>query len=996
MEYIPLNVQTCYSFLQSAFNLEKYVYEAKKNNFKYLGICDNNPYAFAEFSKLCLENDIKPILGSKISFIFKHNIFDLYIYIKNEIGYSNFCKLYSEIKDNIYHGKIDSTEGLIAVISSFSDNILQDEELLALIKNKFHDLYVGLECYKKEHLEKMKQSINIAKQHNIKYIPFPKVKALSKHDGLILKMLEAINKGLTLESLENEDTPYFLLTNNGVSKIYDVESINNLQDFYDVDFTLIQKRGSLLSFRIDNKKEYLFNLAYNSLKEKKLDNEKYINRLNYELNVIEKMGYLDYFLIVYQYVNNAKKNKIYVGPGRGSAAGALLSYALNITEIDPLKYNLLFERFLNPDRVTMPDIDVDFADYQRDNVIKHISETYGENRVKPIITFQTFGAKQALRDVGKVFNFNVSDINLLCKVLKKSNTFSEALSESKEYRELLNNPYYNQIVSLAKKIEGFPRQKGLHAAGIIINNVPLNEVLPISNENNAPVPFEAIYLEQLGFFKMDILALKNLTLIEEIVQKINIDNPNFNLHTIPLNDQKTFDILNLGLTKSIFQLESEGITNALKLIHIDFFDDIVCLNALYRPGPMDNIKLYAKRKKGEEKITYLNPILEPILSETNGIIVYQEQIMLIAQKVASFSLAKADILRRAISKKDETKLKNLKDDFIKGALENSFSEKDAKKLYDYIYKFANYGFNKSHSVAYSLITYQLAFLKANYPIAFYSVILDYQKNTDSKYLPLLNELQYFNIKLLSPSINKSLITYSYEKDGIRLPLCEIKEINQNIEKMILEERKKGEFKDFLNFIQRMAPYKLNQIQIENLINAGAFDEFNHSRLTLKNGLNSYLLFVENFPTLDGFTQNEINDLKPNLKIYQEDISLKNNLEIECLGILLSGDLFEKYKEYIKKNNIKSIHEIYSLRNIETSIIVEVLDYREINTKRNEKMAILKCFDNYNQIKVIVFPKDFNNLPLLLKNDIIVIKGSYNVDEIGESFIANSIIKMEDL
>ena len=992
MNYIPLNVETYYSFLSSAISIDKYVKEAKKLSLNMLGICDNNPYAFGEFAKECLKNNIKPIFGSKFNYQFEHKNYEICVFIKNENGYNTFCKIYKEITNNCYLGNFDTTDGLIFVIDA---SYINQTKFIEYLLSKTKNLLIGLGCYCKEDILKNENYLLKAQKLNLKTIPFPKIKAIKKNEGLTLKILEAIKLDKTLDYQDECTTPYFLLSSNSIKKIYKEESINSFEIFNDIDFNLLKKRGSLPIFNIENKRNYIFNLAYENLKKKNLDNEKYKKRLEYEIDIIDKMGYIDYFLCVNYYVKKAKMQKIVVGPGRGSAAGSLLAFALDITMIDPLKYNLIFERFLNPERITMPDIDVDFADYQRDLVIKIIIDKFHESKVKSIITFQRIMAKQAVKDIGKVFNYNSTDINLICKSLNNFDNFSEAKEKSKDFNKLLNESHYRQIINLAEKIETFPRQKGLHAAGIIINNIPLNEVLPIVNENNAPVPLEKDYLEELGFLKMDILSLKNLSIIEDIVNIIKKINPNFILENIPLDDSKTFNILNKGLTKAIFQLEKDGITNALKQIHIDSFNDIVCVNALYRPGPMENIPLYAKRKAKIIETSYISPILEPILKETYGIIVYQEQVMEIARAVANFSFAKADILRRAISKKDEKKLSSLKNEFIAGACKNNLTLQDAEKLYDYILKFGDYGFNKSHSVAYSLLSYQMAYLKANYPKEFFAAILNNSKSSETRYLNILNELEYFNIKLLPPSVNKSDYFYKIEENGLRLPLSEIKEINATIEKNILDERINGKYTDFVDFIRRIYNFHFGEKQILNIINAGALDEFNLTRNTLKKGLSGCLLYAQNFPNISEFTADELLELKPILKNYDDNIEENNALEFDVLSILLSGDLFVKYKDYINKNNIKTISYALENKNQLVKIIAKVINVHEINTKKNEKMGLIYCFDNYNQLKIAIFPKIYLTIPKIEKNDNIIIIGTLKDDEKGTSFIANNIIKLED-
>ena len=532
----------------------------------------------------------------------------------------------------------------------------------------------------------------------------------------------------------------------------------------------------------------------------------------------------------------------------------------------------------------------------------------------------------------------------------------------------------------------------MHAAGILINNDPLNEVLPMMGDEQAPAPFEAIYLENLGFLKMDILGLRNLTIIENILKKWQ--KSDMDLTKIPLNDEETLHILSSGYTKGIFQLESAGITDSLKLVCVDSFEDIVAVNALYRPGPMKNIPLYAKRKKGQEKTIYMDPRLEPILKETYGVIVYQEQVMLVTRIIASFSLGKADILRRAISKKDSEKLASLKKDFIKGAMENGLSEKDSENIYQYILEFANYGFNKSHSVCYSCISYQMAYLKAKAPKEFFAALFDSQKSA-TMYGYYANELKHFSIKLLLPDINKSEDNFHVEEEGIRMPFNAIHSFPSTFESAILKEREKGPFTSITDFFLRMQGKNINEQGIVSLINAGAFDSFKYNRETLRKAISTFLLFAMNMQGIYELTEEERKIMEPKITIYKENISLKNQLEFEALGILLSGSLFDNYSSYFQNKTVDNIEKAYERQKRFTTFPALIAATRIIETKKNEEMELITCYDEQYQLKIIVFPSLFKTLPFLQKGDAILVTGNFSKDKRGISFIAKEIIKMEE-
>ena len=1001
MSYIPLNVKSEYTFLSSAIRIEKYVSEAKKLGFSMLGISDiENCYSFPSFVKECNKHSIKPILGVELNINYKSNKRVINLFVKNEEGYHNLCEMLSNYSSINFEQNKYKTDGLILIIPSLTGNWFnfpfnnqEQRNFLYDIQKQFKEFYIGSECYQKEDIAYLNLIYKFADDSNFKTIAFPKTIALNKNDGLTINILDAIKNSYSLNSTDSVTTPHFLLSENAAKKIYRKEDFLPFETIK-IDFNLFQKRGKILSQQgIENKKEDLYEKCIAGLKNKNVNiNDDVVNRLNYELTTIENMKYLDYFYIVKNYVNYAKNNGISVGPGRGSAAGSLVSYALNITDVNPFDYDLLFERFLNPERITMPDIDVDFSDYRRDDVIEHIANLYGRNRVKNIITFQTIGAKQAIRDIGRVFSLNNSDINTLCGAIKNSTTFVDAYKNSKKFRELIENSHFKGIASLARKIEGFPRQKGLHAAGIIINDEPLNKVLPIIGDDFSPAPFEAPYLEELNFLKMDILGLRNLSLIENILNKIP---DKFDISKIKLNDQNTFNVLNKGFTKGVFQLESDGITNALQKVNVDSFADIVAINALYRPGPMDNIPNYANRKKGLEPIKYEDDRLEPILKDTFGIIVYQEQIMMIALKIASFSLGKADILRRAISKKDEAKLKVMEKEFIEGAIKNNITKEKAQQIYNYIYKFADYGFNKSHSVSYSYISYQLAYLKANYPTYFYATMLENAGSSSAKYMPYFNELNYFNIKLLRPDINLSTNTYKIESNNIRLPINGIISLASNIANTIINERNEnGPYKSYSDVIIRLSKNSIDKSTFLLLINSGALDSFNINRNTMRNNLDNYILFAESLSINEKYTSEELSFMQPILKEYKDNEFDNYKAELKALGILLSGSLFKGYDRYFKDININSIEDTIKSENKRLFVPMIISSIRIINTKGNKEMAIMECYDDKNTIKVIAFPKNYENIPQVFVGDAILANGYYHTDEIGSSFVIETITKME--
>lgn len=1005
MNYCPLNIYSGYTFLSSTLKIEDIFSICDKNNYSYFGICDLvNMHAYSDIEKYKTKFKSKPLYGSTIIYLLNDQFpVLLSLYIINEQGYQNLIHIISSYPNGINLNDLKNyCNGLVCIMPTLSNKTIKDfliehdkDNLLKEInklKNIFSYFYLGIEIYKKEDI----YLINLLREStlNINKVAFNKHLYLNKQDAIGLTILQAIKNDTKLTS-KKEEGPYFFLSKNVITSLYSNEEIENTIIIQNLlkDFIFNKKRGKLLIYPLnENKKEYIKNKCLKHLEELSLNNNLYISRMNYELNIIEKMGYLDYFLIVADYVKYAKDSGIPVGPGRGSSAGSLISYLLNITEIDSIKYNLLFERFLNPERTSMPDIDIDFADYRRDEIINYINQRYGQNKTSLIITFQTMKAKQALRDIGRVFSYNNTDISTLSKAINKYDSFKDAYKYNEDFRLLMNDDYFLEIVKLAKKIEDLPRQSGIHAAGIIINNEELDKVIPIhQNEKSLNIThFEAPLLEELGFLKMDILSLSNLTLIENMINYIhNYFDPTFDIKKISFNDQKTFNILNQGFTSNIFQLDSQGITKALKEVVINNFDDLGALLALYRPGPMDNIPPYANNKNNHLKINYIHPLLEPILKPTYGVIIYQEQIMEIVKTCASFSLGKADLFRRAISKKDSSILNSLKSDFIKGCINNNLTEVEANNIYNSIYKFANYGYNKSHTICYSVITYYLSYIKANYPSCFYLACLNKTSLNDSKIYELQNELRYFNLKLHLPSINVSKHEYVLKNNYLYIPFSNIKGINKQVIN-ILENNKISSFNDYIKLALN------NNFNFEitnNLINAGCFDEFDTNRDYIKEKFKTYISFYKNISNVN-IDNDELKEFLPIVNKHDEDLKTKYENEYNALNILLSGSLLANYKNNINKLKIKPlIEQINNFSYINIAVIVK--EIRLIKTKKKQNMAILQVQDDTSSIEVVVFPRTYNEYQkLLIKDKALLIYGRFK-NESELSFISEKITILEE-
>ncbi len=709
-------------------------------------------------------------------------------------------------------------------------------------------------------------------------------------------------------------------------------------------------------------------------------------RLQYELSVIHKMKFSDYFLIVWDFMRFARDNGILTGPGRGSAAGSMVAYVLQITDIDPIEHQLLFERFLNPERISMPDIDIDFPDNRRDEVIQYVSEKYGPLHVAQIITFGTLAAKAAIKDVGRAFGFNPKELEQLSSYIppKLGITLSEALQQSELLRKFISESELNQrLYNTAVKLEGLPRHTSTHAAGVVISEQPLIETIPIqSGHNNVYLTqYSMEYLEDVGLLKMDFLGLRNLSFIESILLTIyRQTGQKIDIRSIPLDDLQTFALLAAGNTTGVFQLESDGMRKVLKQLKPSSFEDIVAVNALYRPGPMENIPLFIKRKHGQENISYPHPDLESILKKTYGVIVYQEQIMQIAAVMAGFSLGEADLLRRAVSKKQKQTLDRERNHFVTGAINNGFSEQIANDIYDLIVRFANYGFNRSHAVAYSFIAYQLAFLKAHYSVYFMTCLLTSAIGNDTKLVQYIRELVGMNINLLPPSINKSENAFQVEGNAIRYSLLALKGVGGIALREIFRARKQKPFQDLFDFCLRVSPKIVNRKILEVLVHSGSFDEFGQDRAVLLASLDvaiehAQLFRPEDAAQIDFFQDDEFMIKPKYVEVDPINIEDKLAFEKEVLGLFLSDHPISTFKKKLNASGITTLADLNT--GIRHAIKgVYITNVRTIRTKKGEPMAFLTVSDQSGELDAVAFPQTFKKIGQLLKQGMmLIIEGS---------------------
>jgi len=768
----------------------------------------------------------------------------------------------------------------------------------------------------------------------------------------------------------------------------------------------------------DSLEDYLRHLCLKGVKRLYSDPGDRVNeRLDYELGVIKKMDYSGYFLIVKDFIDYARSQDIPVGPGRGSAAGSLVSYALGITSIDPLKYDLLFERFLNPERISMPDIDIDFSDRGRDRVIEYVTHKYGQENVSQIITFGTFAARGVVRDVGRVMSIPYSEVDKIAKMIpfKVGQTIDGALAEEPDLARLAkSDPKISQLLDYSRTLEGLARHASTHAAGVVISPVPLTEKVPLfkSSRDEITTQYDMKGVEDIGLLKMDFLGLRTLTVIDDAVKMIKQNHGvQIELDNVPLDDPAVYELYGNGATVGIFQFESGGMRDYLKKLKPESLDDLAAMNALYRPGPLDSgmIDVYIKRKHGEEKIEYLHPDMEPVLKNTFGVIVFQEQVLQLASRLAGFSLGNADILRKAMGKKIARLMAAQKKAFINGCMENDITKKLANEIFHQIETFARYGFNKSHSVGYAYLAYQTAYLKAHYPREFMAALMTSEMNNTDRIIILKEECRSMGIAILPPNINESYAYFTVENDSIRFGLAAIKNVGQAAVQKIIECREdSGRFKSLCDFTARADISSLNKRMIESMVAAGAFDSLGAERGQLYASIEDAVSYgqsqqvdrMKGQTSLFGGKENGITLPEPRLSDeggWSRSKAL--SMEKEALGFYISGHPLEKYRPQLKlfaNANTESMSELADGANAAVGGIITRL---KINTdKRGRHMAFVGIEDFLGSFEAIVFSDPFEKYKkLLINSNLLLFTGRISKrEEEKPKLIVNDIKALESL
>lgn len=1080
--FTHLHLHTDYSLLDGAITIEKLVKFGVKNKFKALAISDHgNVFGAVKFFQKAKSAGFKPILGMEAYITedakvknaqnrYQHQL----LLVKNEIGYKNLCKLIAfSYKEGFYFKpRIDyeilqrHSEGLIATTACLGGPIPQlllsgnndlAEQKIEWFLNTFGRENFFLEVQPED--QKEQKIVNdllykIGQDKKIDIITTCDSHYECSGDREAHELLLAMQ---TQDTIDNPDRYTFgdcrvhLRTEQEMlesftgheSAIYNTGKVADMCNFaFKTDklfFPKFEIPGQLTP------EEYFKKLCYIGIE--RLKNEdmipkdkypEYDARLEEEINLITKMGFVGYFLIVSDFIQWAKSQDIPVGPGRGSAAGSIVSWALQITNLDPIRYNLLFERFLNPERITMPDIDIDFCIDGRETVINYVKDKYGHENVCQIITFGTMMAKGVIKDAARALGIPFEDSNTITKLVpdQLKITLKDAIEQEPKLQDLINgNPKIQKLFDLAFKLEGLTRHASKHAAGIVISPEKIDDVLPVyipPKTDDLVTQYAMTELEALGFIKIDFLGLKNLTLIKKAIRLIEENHGvKINIDKIPIDDKKAFELLCAVNTAGVFQLESDGIKDLLRKVHPEGIEDITAVNALYRPGPLGSgmVDDFVERKHGRQKIKYLFNELEPILKPTYGVIAYQEQVMHIATAIAGFTLGQSDILRRAMGKKKADVMEQQKKLFVDGAKNRNFDETKAGELFDLMAYFAGYGFNKSHSAAYALIAYQTAYLKANYPAEFMACLISLEVSDPEKMAFYLEETKGMGIEILPPDINTSQIDFSVVNGKILFGLQGIKGVGLAALENIIEEQKKRPFVDLFNFCKRINLRTANKRVVENLIYAGAFDKLNGNRAqkiaelahimevavdykkSQKTGQMDLFGFARaksNNPEND--SQAELSEIYGFAPLQEFENKEKLEKEKEVMGFYLSAHPLDSYKKQLKRLNISSFAQALaqSIENSKSSnseheiltICCGLLKTRkDILTKKGDKMSFVQLEDLSGSAEIILFPKAFKNAEKWLdsQHHVFVVKG--NVDAASDTkckIKANEFLPIEVL
>ncbi|OGW58473.1 MAG: DNA polymerase III subunit alpha [Nitrospirae bacterium RIFCSPLOW2_12_42_9] len=1057
-DFVHLHFHTKYSLLDGANTIEAVVDTADRYKMPALAITDHgNMFGVIEFYQAAMKKGIKPIIGceayiapkgrldKKDNYGIPNASFHIVLLASSNIGYKNLIKLVSEahLEGFYYRPRIDKellaqhSEGLICLSSCLKGEVpyrlLEGREEDAIkAAGEYIDIfgrdnfYFEIQDNKIKDQEKINRDlIRLSKKLGVQVVATGDCHYLKRENARAHEILLCIQTGSNINDphrLRFSTDEFYMKSPEEMHRAFSEipEAILNSREIAKKCNVELQfGRFFLPEYDVPEgftKESFVERLAFKGLEERfpegaapvaasSVPKSEYEARLKEELSVINRMGYAGYFLIVWDFINYAKANAIPVGPGRGSAAGSLVAYCLRITDLNPIKYGLLFERFLNPERISMPDIDIDFCMDKRDRVIQYVTGKYGRDHVAQIITFGTMAARGVIRDVGRSLDIPYSEVDRVAKLIPEGPNvkLEDALSSEPKLKELMNaDSRITTLIEYALSLEGLTRHASTHAAGIVISKEPLTEYVPLSRgtKDEVVTQFAMEDIEKIGLVKFDFLGLKTLTVIDHTVRLINSttqedDNERFDIVSIPLDDLATYELFSSGNTTGIFQLESSGMRDILVKIKPDKFEDLIAILALYRPGPLGSgmVDDYVKRRRGLIPVKYETPEIKDILKETHGVIVYQEQVMKIANVLAGFSMGEADILRRAMGKKDPETMTNLKERFKEGAKQKNINSKKAEKIFDLIEYFAGYGFNKSHSAAYALISYQTAYLKVHYPVEYMAAMLTCEMGKMDKVTAGIRECKDMGIDVLPPDVNESEKDFTVTGKSIRFGLVAIKNVGESaIESIIATRRESGNFKSVFDFCKRVDLRKVNKRTIESLIKCGAFDSMGIHRSRHMDVIDKAISFggsyqksknqVSIFDTLTPEDQGNPSGLIPNIDEWDEHILLKN--EKETIGFYITGHPLARFEAVIKKHSQITTKDIAELDDGKEVVICGIItEIKTTLTKKGDKMAYARIEDMDGFAEVIIFPDTYKaSSDILAEDKPVIIIGSINKSDAG--------------
>ena len=1077
MAFVHLHVHTEYSLLDGACRIEKLVSKAKELGQTALAITDHGVmYGAVAFYKACQAEGIKPIIGCEV-YVAPRNMSDkehgidnnyshLILLCRNEQGYKNLCYLVSMAFTEGFYIKprIDwailhqHSEGLICLSGCLAGEIPQkiihgDYEAAKAKALELRDLFGEDNFYLEiqdhnipEERQAAQGLIQIHKETGIPLALTNDAHYIEKADAYYQDVLMCIQMGKTVDDpnrMRFESQELYLKSEEEMRKLFPdwQEAADNTVSIaercnYDFEFGHYHLPRFKLPEGESDSYEYLKKLCEQGFAERYPDKPEVHKQLDYELSMINKMGFVDYFLIVSDFIGYAKRSGIPVGPGRGSAAGSVVSYCLHITEVDPIKYSLFFERFLNPERVSMPDIDVDFCVNRRGEVIDYVNRVYGHDHVAQIVTFGTMAARGAIRDVGRALSVSYAETDAVAKQVPSGPsalniTLDEAISLSKPLKEMYqSDPTLKHLIDVAKALEGMPRHASTHAAGVVITEKPVYEYVPLSTNDGNPVcQYQMTTLEELGLLKMDFLGLRNLTVLDDAVKLVQKTVPDFRIEDAPEDDKATYEMLAAGRTSGVFQLESTGMTGVCVGLKPKSIEDITALIALYRPGPMDSIPRFLECSVHPEKVSYKHELLRPILSVTYGCIVYQEQVIEIFRRLAGFSLGQADMIRRAMSKKKHKVIDAERVAFIHGdpsrgiagAIANGVPESVANSIYDEILDFASYAFNKAHAVSYAIVAYRTAYMKRHYPQQYMAALLTSVLESSTKVAEYIAECRELGIKLLPPDVNESDANFTVAGENIRFGLVAIKGIGWGaIEELVAERHENGLFTSFEDFCKRMSGKELNRRAVENLIRAGAFDGMGYKRKALLQIAGAVIDSISQAARDNIAGQYDLfGDFEAQSEASPQTIPIpdveefsardKMMMEKEVTGLYLTGHPMDEYRDAVRKVGAVPIGAILGdfaaddgpqrfADNQYVTVAGIISTMRTRTTRNNSLMSYVQLEDDTGAIEMIAFQKVIDTCGSLLReNNAVIVRGRISVrDEKEPQLMADTLYNIGDM